>query len=50
MNKKSLIIKKRPKPTWEDRKTNFESYKVFYNTTVFETKVLKIVVKVRKNV
>ena len=40
---------RRPKPTWEDRKIDFDAYKIFYNTDVFETEALKIVTNVRKN-
>ena len=48
--KKRVDFEKRPEPTREDRKINFDAYKIFYNTEVFKTEVLEVVSEVRKNV
>ena len=48
--KKRVDYEKRPEPTREDRKINFDAYKIFYNTEVFKTEVLEVVSEVRKNV
>ena len=47
---KRVDYEKRPEPTREDRKINFDAYKTFYNTEVFKTEVLEVVSEVRKNV
>ena len=47
---KRVDYEKRPEPARENRKINFDAYKIFYNTEVFKTEVLKVVSKVRKNV
>ena len=50
VKKERVDYEKRPEPTGEDGKMNFDAYKIFYNTDIFKTGILEVVSQVRKNI